>query len=553
MMDADSERRAFLDEVIENPDDDDPRLIYADYLEEQGDSRGEFIRVQCELAQTDPLEPEHFDLLDRNDELLDEYQQAWADELKQDVRKSVFHRGFIDTITITARKFAKQSEKLFRATPVHWLRFNYVKGAGPLLAAVPELGHIRNLDLSSLKIPREDLIALLTSKHLTSLKGLDLSRLDLPLDAEIGRSIAQSAFASTLQDITISGYQTHEDFCRTLFQGTYEELRSLAVDATYGERTRLGSFDRLHVPQLRRLMIREQLNVDVVRGLTGLPLNQLESLDLKFSRIPAEGIRLLASHGAFENLCDLNLSDCVCPVSGMDAVFQKQNLSRCEKLDLHRAVDRTSPTANPRLIRMVVDHEPLSNLKELHLVSLRSEDLRLLAEAPQLGGLKRLNAINCQLRADDVGSITDGPWRQSLRSLRLYGSQIGLDAMRGLCADVYPNLTKLDLSSDYDRQGSITEAAVVHMIQSEAFPNLRELSLGELRLSDRTLNAISAKDYFPKLRQLVFTNNTATQNVVRDVLNSEHLPRLRLLNLGGTKGMNNRPKLQKEFGNRIKT
>ena len=40
----------FLQAVLENPDDDTPRLIYADWLEERGDPRGEFIRVQCELA-----------------------------------------------------------------------------------------------------------------------------------------------------------------------------------------------------------------------------------------------------------------------------------------------------------------------------------------------------------------------------------------------------------------------------------------------------------------------------------------------------------------------
>ena len=37
---------AFLQAIIDNPDDDAPRLIYADWLEERGDPRGEFIRVQ---------------------------------------------------------------------------------------------------------------------------------------------------------------------------------------------------------------------------------------------------------------------------------------------------------------------------------------------------------------------------------------------------------------------------------------------------------------------------------------------------------------------------
>jgi uncharacterized protein (TIGR02996 family) len=41
---------AFLQAIIENPDDESLRLVYADYLDEQCDQRGEFIRVQCALA-----------------------------------------------------------------------------------------------------------------------------------------------------------------------------------------------------------------------------------------------------------------------------------------------------------------------------------------------------------------------------------------------------------------------------------------------------------------------------------------------------------------------
>jgi uncharacterized protein (TIGR02996 family) len=40
---------AFLQALIESPDDDTPRLIFADWLEERGDSRGEFLRLECRL------------------------------------------------------------------------------------------------------------------------------------------------------------------------------------------------------------------------------------------------------------------------------------------------------------------------------------------------------------------------------------------------------------------------------------------------------------------------------------------------------------------------
>ncbi len=42
----------FLEDITEHPDDDTPRLVYADWLDDHGQpERAEFIRVQCELAR----------------------------------------------------------------------------------------------------------------------------------------------------------------------------------------------------------------------------------------------------------------------------------------------------------------------------------------------------------------------------------------------------------------------------------------------------------------------------------------------------------------------
>ena len=46
-----SDEQSLLSAVLDKPADDTPRLLYADWLEEQGHGeRAEFIRVQCELA-----------------------------------------------------------------------------------------------------------------------------------------------------------------------------------------------------------------------------------------------------------------------------------------------------------------------------------------------------------------------------------------------------------------------------------------------------------------------------------------------------------------------
>jgi len=53
-----TERDAFLQAIRDSPDDDTPRLVFADWLTENGDAdRAEFIRVQCELARRWPLAP----------------------------------------------------------------------------------------------------------------------------------------------------------------------------------------------------------------------------------------------------------------------------------------------------------------------------------------------------------------------------------------------------------------------------------------------------------------------------------------------------------------
>lgn len=53
--------RPFLDAICQNPEEDTPRLVYADWLVEHGQlDRGEFIRVQCELTRrVDEGSPAH--------------------------------------------------------------------------------------------------------------------------------------------------------------------------------------------------------------------------------------------------------------------------------------------------------------------------------------------------------------------------------------------------------------------------------------------------------------------------------------------------------------
>jgi uncharacterized protein (TIGR02996 family) len=56
-MDLLSQHEAFLRAIFDAPDDDTPRLVYADFLEENGEpERAALIRAQCELARQRSVE-----------------------------------------------------------------------------------------------------------------------------------------------------------------------------------------------------------------------------------------------------------------------------------------------------------------------------------------------------------------------------------------------------------------------------------------------------------------------------------------------------------------
>src|SRR5205814_2983442 len=93
---------AFLRAIRDRPDDDLPRLVYADYLDERGDPRGEFIRLQCEVARADGSPPRARELVRRGAELLDRYDAAWAGLLAEAAYQATFHRGFVEDIEIGA-------------------------------------------------------------------------------------------------------------------------------------------------------------------------------------------------------------------------------------------------------------------------------------------------------------------------------------------------------------------------------------------------------------------------------------------------------------------
>lgn len=97
-----------LADVYANPDDDAPRLVYADWLLERGDPRGEFITLQFR-ADKDAA------ALAREKALLEEHGRTWLGPLAPVVALGTFEfrRGFLSK----ADKKFKASTEALRASP----------------------------------------------------------------------------------------------------------------------------------------------------------------------------------------------------------------------------------------------------------------------------------------------------------------------------------------------------------------------------------------------------------------------------------------------------
>lgn len=119
----------FLHAILAHPEDDLPRLVYADWLEEQGRpedmARAQFIRLEIE-AERYPLGSDERARLDRQTrKLLETFRThwlpAWPVELLQNVILR-YHRGFIDDVEVPLDLFQRHAWLILESVPNTTLR-----------------------------------------------------------------------------------------------------------------------------------------------------------------------------------------------------------------------------------------------------------------------------------------------------------------------------------------------------------------------------------------------------------------------------------------------
>jgi len=298
-----TDRRDFLAAIIDRPDDDLPRLVYADYLEESGDEeRAEFIRLQCELAKLPPDDPARIPLAVREKELL-KNREAWIVPGMVATRQT-FHRGFVESMETTAESLVRFADAIFCSTPLRHLRAANADGPVEDFVRIEGLKYLTFLDVSNCSSPTVNRI--LENAPLARLERL--AARNCRIWPEGVAAMAGSPVVVRLKALDIAGNPiTDEGVAIIASVPSFAALNHLMLRSNEQSEERC-----IHLMGARAIADSQTLNVLVTLDLAGHYIGDaglfelggsrnfgtLRELDLSYNEIGASGIE---SYRSFVN------------------------------------------------------------------------------------------------------------------------------------------------------------------------------------------------------------------------------------------------------------
>ena len=498
---------AFLHAIHASPADDLPRLVYADWLEENGDApRAEFIRVQCELATIDAIDPQRAALEDREHELLNEHEDRWLGESRPEMTEWEFARGFVQSLTADPHGVS--------AAFLH----EHTAEIGTLLATVSLDAYetewsnrLTHADLTGWTCPIYDLDDTFRNGW-PRLKSLDLLRIDSL--ANISGLYWNSPFRDQLTHLAIGG-RNSSSVWDTIDQAEFLELfgRSLESLTTYDcglTGDGLGYF-LAEFAKLKQLDVSDNpIAPDAWRAFVQAdPAIRLERLDV--SGTPLAGIsleRVLGSR-ACENLKQLEMNRCGSARANMVTVANSRFWTQATELRAHGG---TIPASTLEPI-CLVQGPPSLRVLDLDDNYLRTEGVRMLCEAPWADGLTWLSLSRNYL--DDV----------SLQVLAQSGRFPHLNTL---------HLSHNNLDLDETEGEAITHMGVRSLVESASLAKLRILTLANTGIAARSVEAILNEAPW-RLSGLGIASCALRADTARMIATSPRLARLNWLDLSNNR------------------
>jgi len=323
MSDGEALRRA----VLADPEEDTARLVFADWLDENGDGdRAAFIRDQIEVARAEPFSVQARNATRRAGVLLEKNRAPWHRHLRESIQgqlegfvgvqvshahanplrdviqvKARFERGFIGHVTVQPAVFVRTAAGIFEAEPIQSLELFRYGSADEMplkpVFEVPQLQQLRRLEFAAgTEFTHDEYAALTDSPHLNGLT--DLSMKGCPIYPPwVGEFLGSYAFPDLqgldFKDIPHLG----PGVVSALTQANHREIRRLDVSGVV-----------FHSEQLRQLLTSrclrsvEELRIGCVRfaGAAGplsyinpgwvIPYDRLVILDISGQRLGNDSV-----------------------------------------------------------------------------------------------------------------------------------------------------------------------------------------------------------------------------------------------------------------------
>lgn len=196
----------FLREIKDRPDDDLPRLVLADWLQDQGDPRGEFVHLQVMRARLREDDPQAQTLYGRERTLLRKHALTWLGPLADVGSGWTFERGFIQLELRAEPRRAPMTNlpDLSRCEAAAWVEGVTTRAKGPadlsILHETGLLGQLCWLDLSGLQLSS---LGPLLRNESAGLRSLLLR--DVLLNAGEVERLAETPILSRLKVLDLSG------------------------------------------------------------------------------------------------------------------------------------------------------------------------------------------------------------------------------------------------------------------------------------------------------------------------------------------------------------
>jgi uncharacterized protein (TIGR02996 family) len=467
---------AFYADIVEHPDDDTPRLIFADWLEEAGRvEQAEFIRLQCQLARLDDGDARLAEMRCREQYLFARHSKGWV---RRNLRRKIenlrtpwgFRRGMIESVRLSGGALINNGPELFATFPIRHLSISALHelNNGPL----PDLSRVTELTLSQSfygsGASQGGLARLLDTLNPAVLRVLNLDTSYMSLAH--WQTLAARLDAKHLEQLRFnSGNQF--GLGQIIESPALTGLKRLDLQGQVGGTDVLPLLSRLRTPgQLRELSLEfgyfnaqlPQARIpSVIQGIMSL-FGQSRKADE-----PRHPVATLLS--GLRKLC---LRQCqIVRTPAFEALCRSPALAALHTLILEpsNAPMRMSPSV------FTLPHFAGLTTLQIPDTQMKDDAFAELVSSPTLSRLTTLDVARAALTEDSMYRLIESPTMQQLRCLSLRGNRIGEGLWALIESDLFTKLGWLDL-----RNTELTDAhARMLLARADKLTNLAWLDLRE--------------------------------------------------------------------------